>query len=241
MPGHRGAPHLPPWVCGECGCARGRASRRAPARRGGVAALAPVGVFPLSGVPPASLTVGGGFCVRIAWRAGDSPGQVSAAVSGALGHAPRGSAAGPLCSYARPSLGCAPFPATASSSSGDGSPPIFVTVFPVVCAPPPQRSRPPLRQSAVAGGRARGCVIAGPQRCAVQGACGVRGVGLLSARAAPDLCVCARLRLPPPPFLGGSERDAELLPHPTCSLFLRLRRAAAPSASDITKAWAAIP
>lgn len=179
--------------------------------------------------------------MRIAWRAGDSPGQVSAAVSGALGHAPRGSAAGPLCSYARPSLGCAPFPATASSSSGDGSPPIFVTVFPVVCAPPPQRSRPPLRQSAVAGGRARGCVIAGPQRCAVQGACGVRGVGLLSARAAPDLCVCARLRLPPPPFLGGSERDAELLPHPTCSLFLRLRRAAAPSASDITKAWAAIP
>lgn len=47
MPGHRGAPHLPAWVCGECGSAR--VSPRRPSAEGGVAALAPVGVSALSG------------------------------------------------------------------------------------------------------------------------------------------------------------------------------------------------
>lgn len=56
---------------------------------------------------------------------------------------------------------------------------------------------------------------------------------ITTVRVCVRVCVCARARFsllppPPPPFLGGPGRGAVLLPDPTCSLFLRLRRAAAP-------------
>lgn len=80
MPGHRGAPHLPAWVCGECGSAR--VSSRRPSAEGGVAALAPVGVSAFPGGPRGSVPGGVGL-----WRAhplarvGELPAGLPAAAS----------------------------------------------------------------------------------------------------------------------------------------------------------------
>lgn len=180
-----------------------------------MAALAPVGVFPLSSDPRASLTVEGGSFVCA------SPGvRVTSRVRYPFPRSERSGTRLWVCGW--PALFLrSPFPTTAwasfSSSEDGGSPPTFVTAFPVVCAPPPQHPRapahPPLRQAAVAGARVR--PRGSPKVRCVGALWRARGWNCGDARARCPWSVCARLSPPPPPpFLGGPGRDAELPPTP---------------------------